>query len=289
MKWDFVVGAFYLFSINSVFIAVSMVLVTVTGFLHLPHRNFIDRHVERRVKTALLVIVLATTIPSAYLAFGLVRAEVFRTNAKAFIKREFQFKHTSVVGLALAPESKTIEVTLTGDPIEQPALDVLKDRLANSRLAGASLVVHQGASQNVDVAQLKEGVLADLYRTNIDTLRERDVTILELRSRLDAHKRAGEVGGRETASVLRELRAQYPTLRKAMVGYGQALTSDDKPDAASGIPAGPGIAVVPFLSLTMSSALSRHERERLERWFKARVENQNASVTVNVVQKARDR
>lgn len=286
MKWEFVVGAFYLFSINSVFIAVSMVLVT--GFLHLPHRNFVDGRVERRVKTALLVIVLATTIPSAYLAFGLVRAEVFRTNAQAFIKREFQFKHTSVVALALAPDSKTIEVTLTGDPIKQLALDGLKDRLANYRLAGAALVVHQGASQNVDVAQLKEGVLADLYRTNIDTLRERDVTILELRGRLDAHKKAGEVGGRETASVLREVHAQYPTLRKAMMGYGRALTSVDKPDAASGTAGVPGIAEVPFLSLTMSSALSRQERARLERWFKARVENQDASVTVNIVQKGRN-
>ena len=287
MKWDFVIGAFYLFSINSVFIAVSMVLVT--GFLHLPHRNFVDRNVERRVKTALLVIVLATTIPSAYLAFDLVRAEVFRTNAQAFIKREFQFKHTSVVALALAPDSRAIDVTLTGDPIDQLALDALKGRLAQARLSGATLVIHQGAAQNVDVAQLKEGVLADLYRANIDTLRERDVTILELRSQLEANKKAGEVGGRETASVLRELRAQYPTLLDAMVGYGRAIASDDKPDAATGTVPGPGIAEVPFVSLTMRSALSRQERERLERWFKARVGHQDASVTVNVARTAQRR
>ncbi len=287
MKWDFVIGAFYLFSINSVFIAVSMVLVT--SFLHLPHRNFVDRRVERRVKTALLVIVIATTIPSAYLAFNLVRAEVFRTNAQAFIKREFQFKHTSVVALALAPDSKTIEVTLTGDPIDQHALDALKGRLAHARLTGASLVIHQGAAQKVDVAQLKEGVLADLYRANIDTLRERDVTILDLRKRLEANKEADEVGGRETASILRELRAQYPTLLDAMVGYGQAMASDDAPDPANGTVAVQGIAKVPFLSLTMGSALSRQERARVERWFKARVGHQNARVTVNVTRTAHRR
>lgn len=277
LKWDFVIGAFYLFSINSVFIAISMVLVT--GFLHLPQRNFVDRRVEHRVKTALFVIAIATAVPSAYLAFGLVRAEVFRTNAHAFIKREFQFKHTSVVAVALAPEKKTIEVTLTGDPIEQSTLDTLNARLTGARLMGASLVVHQGASRNVDVASLKEGILTDLYRANIDTLRERDTTIQKLQSQLQGQQREGEFGRRESAGILRELHAQYPALLRAMVGYGRVMHGDDVVEPATGA----ATAEVPFLSLTVRRALPREERERLERWFKARINHQQASVIVSVV------
>jgi len=281
LKWDFVVGALYLYSINSVFIAVSMVLVT--GLLHLPQRNFVDRRVERRVKTALLVLVVATTIPSAYLAFGLVRAEVFRTNAQAFIKREFQFKHTSVVAVALAPEKKAIEVTLTGDPIGQVTLDAIEARLAGARLDGARLIVHQGASRNVDVASLKEGILADLYRANIVTLRERDATIQTLQAELQGQRQRRELGTREAASILRELQAQHPDLDGALVGYGRALEKrDDVPGEDRG-------ADVPFLSLTVRKALSRQDRERLVRWFRARINHPEANVVVSLSPRSRRR
>lgn len=276
LKWDFVIGAFYLFSINSVFIAVAMVLVT--GFLHLPQRNFVDRRVERRVKTVLLVIATATAVPSAYLAFDLVRAEVFRTNAQSFVKQEFRFKHTSVVAVNLAPKDRTIEVTLTGDPIGERDLAAIRRRLAAARLDGAALVVHQGAGRNVDVASLKEGILADLYRANIDTLRERDATIQKLQAALQAQTAARDLGQRESASILRELRAQHPELVSALVGYGRAL-QEGAGDAAG--------ADIPFLTLQVRRPLPRQEHERLLRWFRARIDHPDASVLVSVAPRRR--
>ena len=50
--WAMFGGAFYLFSINCVFIAFSAVLII--DFLRLPHRKFIDKAKEKRVKRALL-------------------------------------------------------------------------------------------------------------------------------------------------------------------------------------------------------------------------------------------
>lgn len=278
-NWEFVVGAFYLFSINSVFIAISMVLVT--GFLHLPQRNFVDRRVERRVKTVLLLIATATAVPSAWLAFDLVRAEVFRTNAQAFVKNEFRFKHTSVVAINLAPEKKTIEVTLTGDPIDQVALDALSAKLAGARLQGSSLVVHQGgATRNVDVASLKEGILADLYRSNIDTLRERDATIARLQAELLERSVARDLDDKDAAGILRELRAQHPDLLSALVGRGRAMTDAAEGSADAG-------ANIPFLTVSVRRALPRAEQERLLRWFRARVDHPEASVLVSVVPRRR--
>ncbi|HEY1042591.1 MAG TPA: DUF389 domain-containing protein [Telluria sp.] len=268
LNWDFVLGALYLFSINSVFIAVSVVLVT--GLLHLPQRNFVDRRIERRLKAVLLVVVLATTIPSAYLAFNMVRAEVFRTSAQAFIKREFQFKHTSVVAMALVPEKAVIEVTLTGDPLTEADLDAIKARLPGAGLGGAHVIVHQGADRRVDVNLLKQGILEDLYRANVDTLRERDTTIRKLQAELEERK----VRAADTGNVLVELEAQYPALSDAVVGYGQAAGAS-------------GAAPVPFLAIRPKKPLARAEHERLLRWFRARMKNAAAMVVVGTPERAR--
>jgi uncharacterized hydrophobic protein (TIGR00271 family) len=69
-NWSVFGGAFYLFSINCVFIAFAAVVVI--EFLRLPHREFIDPRRGRRVKATLLCIVIATGLPSIYLAARLV-------------------------------------------------------------------------------------------------------------------------------------------------------------------------------------------------------------------------
>lgn len=266
LNWEFVFGALYLFSINSVFIAVSVVLVT--GLLHLPQRNFVDRHIERRLKAVLFAVVLATTVPAAYLAVNLVRNEVFRTSAQAFVEREFQFRHTSVVAVALAPEKREIEVTLTGDPLPDADLAAIRARLPAAGLTGSRVTVHQGADRRVDVNQLRQGILADLYRANVDTLRERDATIQKLQAELEARKTQAADSG----NVLRELQAQYPALTEAIVGYGHAAGAN---------------ATVPFLAIRAARPLARAEHERLLRWFRARMQNAAATVVVGAPQRGR--
>jgi hypothetical protein len=88
------------------------------------------------------------------------------------------------------------------------------------------------------------------------------------------------LGQRQSASILRELRAQHPALISALVGYGRALEGS----AADGVEAG---ADIPFLTVQVRSALSRQEHERLVRWFRARIDHPEASVLVSVAPRRR--
>jgi uncharacterized hydrophobic protein (TIGR00271 family) len=250
-NWSVFGGAFYLFSINCVFIAFSAVVIV--GFLHLPHRKFVDKHVERRVKRALLAIVLVTALPSVYLAAKLVDNEVFRSRAHKFVREEFQGRATHVVETRVAPGERTIELTLIGARVPQDAVRAIEKRLAQAGLDKAKLVVHQAEDSHVDAGSIKADILAELFRGNQQSLVDRDATIAQLRQQLSAQAQWLATAG----DITREFAAQYPACADILVGEV----------AASG---GPEARRVPLLSATCAAPLAETERKRAEEWLKAR-------------------
>ena len=107
-QWQFFFGAFYLYIINSVFIAFAAVIII--SAMKLPHRHYVDAKTESRIKRYLMMLVLVTVVPSLYLAYQLVKEEVFTQRAKSFVMEEFKFEDTYYTNLEIDPKTKKIEL-----------------------------------------------------------------------------------------------------------------------------------------------------------------------------------
>ena len=91
----FFLGAFYLFFINSVFIALATYLVV--RFLKYEKKVFIDKVRERNVKRMMMIITLVTFIPSVVIGFHMVRVSLFEATADKYVAQVFNFPHTRVI------------------------------------------------------------------------------------------------------------------------------------------------------------------------------------------------
>ena len=267
--WSMFGGAFYLFSINCVFIAASTVIVI--EYLRLPHRKFVDQRVEKRVKRTLFAVVLLTALPSIYLAIQLVDNEVFGHRARQFVRQEFGTGTTHVVDTRLDPLRRQIELTLIGARMPQSAIDAIGKRLPQAGLAGASLEVHQAEDSKVDVGLLKADILADIFRDTQQGLRERDASIAALQGEL-AQERAKHDSWRQTAAdVAAEFAAQFPLCGDLLMGRALAATPDAKPGDE-----------VPTLSATCRTALKPAEVERAQAWLVTRTKSPGARLLLTV-------
>lgn len=251
-NWQVFGGAFYLFSINCVFIAFSAMLVI--DFLRLPHRKFIDPKVERRVKRTLLAVVLLTALPSIYLALRLVDNEVFNSRARRFVQAELQNGRTQVVAVHPDGAARRIDVTLIGARFAPDALRAVQAKLAAAGLEQTRLVVHQAENQKIDVAALKTDLLADVYRQSQAQLAERERSIADLRATLQ-ERDAWRATARDIAA---ELSAQLPECGAALAGESWRTGADGAQER------------VPFLSARCAKPVSRAARERIERWLRVR-------------------
>ena len=165
-QWSYFGGAFYLYSINAVFIA----LATFIGIrlLRLPYHALVDERTERRMRGAMWLIALATTIPSLYLATLMVKDELYKSRASQFVRREFVFKDAYVVDTRVDPATRKIDVSLIGNPISKATLGTIEGKLAVAGLDGSRLRLHQsGEYEKVDITQLRAGVLSDLYKQSL--------------------------------------------------------------------------------------------------------------------------
>lgn len=252
-NWSVFGGAFYLFSINCVFIAFAAVIVI--EFLRLPHRTFIDRAKERRVKRALLAIVLLTGLPSIFLAARLVDNELFSSRARDFVRKEFKAYHVHVIETRVAAGSRDIEVTLIGAPLPPAAIAAIEGRLAPAGLQRARLLVHQAQveDQKINVGSLKADILAEIVRNNQQTLQDKDTALAGLRQQLaDQQAWVAQAG-----AVTREFEAQYPQCGNVLVGRAV-------------LPAGKGTEIVPILSADCRHMPRAAEVARINAWLKAR-------------------
>jgi uncharacterized hydrophobic protein (TIGR00271 family) len=256
--WQVFGGAFYLFSINCVFIAFSAVVII--DFLRLPHRKFIDKARERRVKRALLAIVLLTGLPSIWLAARLVDNELFSSKARVFVRDEFHAAKVHVIETHIAANKREIEVTLIGPRLPQSAIAAMETKLGGAGLQGAHLVVHQAEDTKVDVGTLKADILAEIVKNSQQALQERDDTIAALRKQL-----AEQVATRQdwiagAGDIAREFAAQFPQCPGALVG--QVALADG--------------STAPLLSATCRRLPAPGQVKQAQEWFRVRTKSSAA-------------
>lgn len=253
-QWHFFFGAFYLFLINSVFIALATYLVV--RLLRFPPKVFLDRARGRKVHRILMVIATCTIIPAVYLSIGMVRDSIATRNAKSFVEKELALTSTQVVKYTLGTQNgvKVLDVVLLGVPLQNSQIDSLQNRLKEYGLAGTQLLVHQGFEDKTDLGELRNTVLKDLYENSDAIIQRQRQEIDSLKQIIAKRDYYDELEG----AVVEEMKSLFPSVEKAfLVAPSQSKTATDST-----------LNVV--IRPRTGGALSVAERQKMIVWLSAR-------------------
>ena len=253
-QWHFFFGAFYLFLINSIFIALATYLVV--RLLRFPPKVFLDRARGRKVHRILMVIATCTIIPAVYLSIGMVRDSIATRNAKSFVEKELALTSTQVVKYTLGTQNgvKVLDVVLLGVPLQNSQIDSLQNRLKEYGLAGTQLLVHQGFEDKTDLGELRNTVLKDLYENSDAIIQRQRQEIDSLKQIIAKRDYYDELEG----AVVEEMKSLFPSVEKAfLVAPSQSKTATDST-----------LNVV--IRPRTGGALSVAERQKMIVWLSAR-------------------
>ena len=95
-------GAFYLYMINSVFIAFATTLGV--KLMHFSKKTFVDPVRGKKVQQIVYTIIFVTMVPSIYITYNMIKTNIFETNANRFITNEINFPNTFVVNKQIMQE-----------------------------------------------------------------------------------------------------------------------------------------------------------------------------------------
>ena len=265
-SWSFFFGAFYLFFINSVFIALSATLI-IRAF-HVQQKQFIDEATAARVRRYISITVILAVIPSLYLAVRLVQAEVFKARAATFVKQELNLSQTHVAAYQVDAAKRQIEVTLIGETLPKERLTEIAGKLPTEGLKDAQLKINQADNQKVDLTSLKASLLGDLYQKSQEAIEEKEKALAAARAELSARtERAARLEG-----IPEELVTLYPQIQHMY------LASVPGWSAASGRE--PKETIV--LSVRTTRPLATGERKRIEAWLAKRLDEERVKLIVEI-------
>ena len=139
-------GAFYLYFINTVFIAFTTCLGV--RFLHFHRKQFVNREQMRRVNLYIVTIIIITIIPASYMTWNIIKQSVFENNIENFVTKELNYSGTNILSHQYDLKTKTLHVVAVGNPISTDSIAKAQKAMANYQLDGYALKVIQGSNSD---------------------------------------------------------------------------------------------------------------------------------------------
>mgnify|MGYP002623324657 FL=1 len=186
-QWNYFLGAFYLFFINSLFIATATFLGV--KLLRFHSTTLVPPERLKRGRRIISVIVVVALIPAAFLTVRIIQDSVSERNLKNFISQEFTDKGVHIMSteltgdtlvvVALGREMDSVEVSETAGRMkfygmEGTGLKVIQaNDSPNARVLAKELsrLNEQNNSQAAEYAKRIEKLESELSRyTSLDTL-----------------------------------------------------------------------------------------------------------------------
>ncbi|MDE7070131.1 MAG: TIGR00341 family protein [Alistipes sp.] len=259
-QYRFFFGAFYLFFINTVFIALATYLFT--RFLKYEKKTFLNKSRERFVKRAMLLITLVTFIPSVIIGFYMVRVSIFEVQADKYIGQVFDFPQTRVIESNVVyrrgSESPRIELLLVGEPLDDGVIENARAQLPRFGLLRTELVVRQAStSDKID--------LQSLQTSYAELLEEKNAQIADMKRRLARY----QVTDIEVGDISQEVGVVSDNVQALSLTKGVMFDT-------SGAPLDTLLVCV----VTPRDAACRVEEEKLRTWLAIRTKVNNVKLFV---------
>jgi len=264
LNWHYVMGALYLFLINSIFIALAT-LITVK-YLRFPvvMEAEIDGKRQRLPKRTIALILLVMIVPSIFSAIRMVKENNFKIHAERLVSKNKSIGKSFIYDYKTNSSSNpaTLDLYLAGETLSPELKEFLFKDAEEYGITRNQIIIHEDATMTRDVVS-ESDLIKSIYEYNESQIKSLTDSIANLGAQLELY-RSREM---PVDAIAREIFAQYPSIKSISLTGGRTAT-------ASGDAGEEQVVAL----ITSSEILDGEMTERLERWLKARLGKENVTV-----------
>ena len=217
-------GAFYLFFINSFFIALATFFMV--RFLSFPQKKYMNSKRLTVVKRTMYLFAILVMIPSVIMAVNLVRETAFHTQVTKFVNEVQQtpdFENVQLIDSKreYSNNSQVVIMRVIGKPLDREQIARMQNLMRTEYgLSNARLVVKQ-TEGTIDITQQNK-LIEDIIDKKDAVIDQQDSTIVALRGQLDKL-----TGSSETIEqVVKEIHSQYAEVEQAAILYMECYDAE---------------------------------------------------------------
>jgi len=255
-QFTYFFGAFYLFTINTVFIAISS--VAISKILKFPIRSLIDNRQKKSVNRWISVISILVLLPSIYFGYNLVQKEKFIEKSTNFVTNISVVEGHYLLKNEIKPAKNTIVLVYAGSSLNEIQKKGIREKAKLFSLNDVKIEFPKGLDVD-DVSRKNtesDNLKAEIYRLSL-LLRTRE-------NELDSLNKINYRG----QQLLNEIKTLYPQIINC--SYSETYVFKDagsKPEK---------VEIITFR--TKGSKLSTSEKSKIESWLKTRFKSDRIEV-----------
>lgn len=267
LKLSYILGALYLFLINSIFIALAT--FAAVKYLRFPSAEGAgtSKQMPSRAVAAILVLII---VPSIYSAVLMVKENNFNIHAEKIVSankaigRGFIYDYNT----DLKSTPPVLNLFMAGEALSDQAKEQIYKEAEIYGITRGQIQFHEDASMQGEMMSQSELVTA-IYERSDRQITALSDSIASLKSSLNYYQ------DKElpTETLSKELFAQYPAITNLILTRGASV------DSQTGNSSDKIVAI-----LTSKSRLDKESLGRIERWLKIRLNTDSITVMEQVAE-----
>lgn len=256
LQFNYFFGAFFLFTINAVFIAISSVIIS--QILKFPIRTIVGNEHKKRINRWISLIITLILIPSVYFGYVLVQQEKFTEKAIRYVNAISITEGNYLLKNEINPKNKTITLIYGGASLNETQKGEIRGKAATYLLDDVKIEFQQGFSfdqltrKNNEV----ENLTAEINRLAL-RLKEKEDQIEVLSHKNDLGKQ-----------ILEEVKTLYPQITNCTYAESNIFHTGN-PDPEK-------VEIVVFT--TNGKTITRADKKKIEAWLKTRLKSERLKI-----------
>lgn len=230
-KFDYFLGAMYLFTINAIFIALATFLVLkVLRFTMIRYVNSVER---KRIARIASVVALLVMIPAVFTFIDVYKETIVKANYSKFLKEEVEANDDLWLQREnIDRKDKKIHLYFNGD-VSDATKTFLRNELKDySRIGDFELLINENKARSVDrVVDAYDRAIADLdEKDNIIKGLQREIeglktTISNLNTRIEQDAIDRDKNSIPFSKIAKEAKIRYNDIKA--ISFSNTLSSKD--------------------------------------------------------------
>ena len=265
-KWDYFVGAMYLFAINTIFIALATFIVLKV--LRFPMLHYANSKRRKNIARIAGVLAFAVMLPAGWTFYDVLKESQYKFDYKNYLENEINNNQSLWLQREkLDTKAKTVTLNFNGDINAATKSDLMNELEGYEYLKDFKLIINGNTNRSTDK-------ILELYDLALDKIDQRDQQIENLNFTIDSLKLAAlsknETNTIDFINLAKDAKIQFSELES--FGFSKMLNSTNFRSADTVL-----VAKIRW-NMSLKDSLRFHKSTDLKNWLEQELQEQSIEV-----------
>ncbi len=262
-KWNFFGGAMYLFTINTIFIALSTFIIVKS--LQFPMKEYLNSSHRKRISQLVYLVAFLILLPSIYMFYGLYKKSDFEQKVNSIITNFNLDKDVVVLNQKINYQTKTISFATVGKSVSKENVEEWRAKLEKQGYPDVIFEITQSV-ENLETQNMLEKLESTYYTTQQILNKKEELLIKQEKEIIELQKQLylSEKSKIPFDQIANEIKINYNDVSE--VAYSKLLKTNFTQ-----------IDTIPLIYLKWKSNVNQNQilsqEQKIQKWLRLKLNN----------------